>query len=462
MRLGLYDLTRSLIAIIFISFVAPGSLFSPGLFSPCIAAADGFFIDPQSAEGMGMAQAGAAVGYRDGSAGYYNPAALVTYTQPLVSMQLHAFNPSAKFTDYGSTVAGEPNTGPNQADGGRDAALPLLYSAMPLSERMTGSLYVNSPFGLGTEYPEDWIGRYQAVESSLRMVNLGGAVGVDLGSGWSVGGGMSAIYADATLSTAIDFGSIGFAALGPEQASALGLRPQQNDGLVKVKASDWAMGWNTGVLYRYGDQRRNRVGLSYRGRSDLHFHNGDADFRVPESARLLTAGGAFSDTGARATVTLPEMVTFGTGTHLSDSVVLFQQSTWTHWSRVKDLTVEFDNPLQPASAIPQDWNDSWFHSIGLAWRAFEQVELRCGVGYENGIVPNASRRYPRLPTSDSVWGSAGVGLDFPETGARFDLSYTRLEYRGGYEDSVGATGDRLRGDWKAATNALSSAVTLYW
>ena len=429
---------------------------------PRLTFAEGFYVDPQSVEGMGLAQAGAAVGYDDGSAGFYNPAALSTYDKPVVSMQLHAFNPSARFHDQGSSVAGSTNTGTNIADGGRDAALPIVYLAAPISERIAASVYINSPFGLGTQYPKDWVGRYQALESSMRLVNLGSAAAVDLGSGFSIGSGISAIYAEATLSTAIDFGSIGQAAFGAERASSLGLKPQMNDGLVEVKASDWGMGWNSGALYRYGQKSRNRIGISYRGLTDLHFHNGSAEFQVPDSAKILTSTGAFRDTGARSSLSLPGSATFGSKTHLNDRWILFQQSTWTEWSKVQNLTVEFDNPLQPPAAVPQDWNDTWFHSVALAHKPTERVVLRAGVGYENAIVPNSTRRYPRLPTSDSVWASAGVGIDFPETKAKLDLSFTRVDYRGGREDSVGATGDRLRGNWSVATNAVGTALTFYW
>jgi long-chain fatty acid transport protein len=424
--------------------------------------AEGFYVDPQSVEGMGLAQAGAAVGYEDGSAGFYNPAALATYEKPVVSMQLHAFKPSARFSDQGSSVSGSPNTGTNITDGGRDAALPVMYLAAPISKRISASVYINSPFGLGTQYPKDWVGRYQALESSMKLVNLGTAAAIDLGSGFSIGSGLSAIYADAILSTAIDFGSIGQAAFGAERASALGLKPQMNDGLVEVKASDWAMGWNSGALYRYGQKDRNRIGISYRGRSDLHFHNGSAEFQIPDSAKILTSTGQFMNTGARSSLSLPGSATFGSKTHLSDNWILLQQSTWTEWSKIQNLTVEFDNPLQPSSAVPQNWNDTWFHSVGLAHKPVERVVLRAGVGYENAIVPNGTRRYPRLPTSDSVWASAGIGVDFPETKAKLDLSFTRVDYRGGREDSIGATGDRLRGNWSVATNAVGTALTFYW
>lgn len=436
--------------------------FAALIFVPDRLSAEGFYIDPQSAEGMGAAQSGAAVGYRDGSAAYYNPAALTTHQTSSVSGLLHGFQSSTRFHDEGSTVAGQPNRGSDESDGGKDAALPQVYGVIPVNKSVVGGLYINSPFGLGTEYARDWVGRYQAVESQLRMINMGSAFGVDCGNGLSLGAGAAAVYADAKISNAIDFGSIGAAALGPQNAANIGLIPQQSDGFAQIEGHDWSWNWNTGALYRYGENSRNRLGISYRSKTTLDLHGGDATFVVPPQAQALTSTGAFTSTGAQSTLVLPEMVTLGSKTFVSQQVALMHQSTWTRWNRFQDLTVTFDNPAQPPSTIQQDWENSWFHSAGIAYTPVENIELRAGVGYDQGIIPNASRRYPRLPTSDSVWGSIGVGVEIPEKHVRIDLAYTRVEFRGGRADSTGATGDQLHGEWDSSIDAVSSGITLYW
>jgi len=48
--------------------------------------------------------------------------------------------------------------------------VPYLYGAMPIMDRLGVSLSVNSPYGLTTEWDNDWPGRYDAHYTNLSSV----------------------------------------------------------------------------------------------------------------------------------------------------------------------------------------------------------------------------------------------------------------------------------------------------
>lgn len=427
-----------------------------------VAHGDGFYIDPQSAEGMSLAQAGAPSGHRDGSSAYYNPAALTLHSAPMVSMQGHWLGSSATFRSRDSNVNGAPSIGDSTVDGGREALIPMAYGVVPLSDEVVGGLYVNSPFGLGTKYSDDWIGRYQNIETLMRTAQFGASVGAKITEGLSLGGGISAMYADVKLRTAIDFGGIGAQALGAEAAQQLGLSPQKSDGYVDIESADWGLGWNAGLLYNFDDKGDDRLGISYRAATDIEFHGGSVLYTLPAGADPFTSSGAFKTTSPRSKITLPEMVSVGGRVSVSESIALLQQTTWTNWSRARSINIAFDNPAQPAISETLEWQDSWLYSLGVMGQVSENIELRVGGAYESGVVPSVSRRSPRMPTSEGVWTTVGVGLAVPDTKVTLDLSYARLQYLGGGARSSGPAGDSLIGDWQSYNQAFSLAANYTW
>ena len=224
--------------------------------------AGGFELQGQSAEGVGYAQAGAVSGYDDGSAAISNPAALAIHDRPVISFGSHYVPLHFDFHDRGSTVLGMDNTGSDRGEHRIDGYIPNFYYVQPISGSVTGALFATSPYGLATRYRSNFVGRYQAEDSSLQSLQMGGAASYEITPSFSIGASISSLYAKASLGNAVDFGTIGSATLGPETAGMLGLYPQANDGEVNVEGSDWTMGWQLGALYRYGDERQNRIGVS--------------------------------------------------------------------------------------------------------------------------------------------------------------------------------------------------------
>ena len=61
--------------------------------------------------------------------------------------------------------------------------------------------------GLKTEYDPSWMGRYNAVVSDVKVVDLTVSAGIAFSERFSVGAGVIFQSADVTLSNAVDFGT---------------------------------------------------------------------------------------------------------------------------------------------------------------------------------------------------------------------------------------------------------------
>lgn len=261
------------------------------------AFAGGFAVLEQSVRGLGQAFAGNTTGFGDGSSAYFNPAAMTLLARDVGTLGGHVVFPRARFDNRASRVStavgGGALHGSDGGNAGEPALIPNAYLVKGLLEnRLKLGFAVNSPFGLLTRYDRDWVGRYHAVKSDLLTINVNPSIGYRINDFVSVGGGISAMYAEAELSNAIDFGSIGVATLGAETAAALQLFPQSADGFAIVEGDDWGMGYHLGVLLEHD---RTRAGIHFRSKIDLDLR-GRGTFQVPANASVLQSSGAFTDT----------------------------------------------------------------------------------------------------------------------------------------------------------------------
>ncbi|HZE59219.1 MAG TPA: outer membrane protein transport protein, partial [Burkholderiales bacterium] len=135
------------------------------------ASAAFFQIAEQSASGIGNAFAGGAAIAEDASTVWYNPAGMTRFTGPQFVVGGSYILPS--FTaDVKSASSAIGPIGGGGGEAGAPAFVPNLYAVVPISKRFTLGAGVNAPFGLVTDYPDTWAGRYYALRSDIKTVNV--------------------------------------------------------------------------------------------------------------------------------------------------------------------------------------------------------------------------------------------------------------------------------------------------
>ena len=423
------------------------------------ADAAGFAILEQSAEGIGLAYAGAAAGYGDGSEIAFNPAAMSWLpSSTLASHSSHLIITSAKFSNEGSNnpaLGGLPLGGSNGPDGGLVSYVPSVYvTGEPFSGTHVG-FGINAPFGLSSEYDSEWVGRYRAIKSELTTIQLTPAVSTKITDNFSIGGSVNVMYADAELSNAIDFGTLAFGQLGSATASALGFSPQGNDGRVEIEGDDWGVGFTLGASYKYGEN--SKVGIAWRSKTSLELR-GEGDFTVPTSAAALNASGAFNDQNAVARTTLPESISVGWQHELNNQWELLAETQWTRWSRFNELRVSFDG-LQPDAVEDESWGNVWRYSLGVRWNPCEcdKWNFTTGWTFDEEPIPDAERRSPRIPGNDRNWLAFGANYQSSEN-LNFKLTYAHLFVKDGDVNIVDSVGNNIRGTFDNQVDLIGLGV----
>ena len=385
-----------------------------------ISLAGGFLLFEQGVKGLGNSFAGGSAAAEDASTIFFNPAGLTRLSGSQFEVAGHYINPQAKFDDKGSTVSpalpvvgGTPLTGGDGGDAGVSAIVPNFYYARQITDRFHAGVGITVPFGLETEYNEDWVGRYHAVKSDLRTIDINPTLAYRVNKWLSLGGGISAQYADAELTNAVDFGTIGF-------IGGAGTLPQSLDGFAKLEADDWGWRWNVGVLLEASDELR--FGLAYR--SDIDYTlEGDANFTIPAGAEPIAIGAGLVDTDAKADVTLPGHASLSAYWQFHEKFALMGDIFWTHWSELEELFIELDTGTDVVTTL--DWNDTFRYALGLTYYHDNRWTFRTGIAYDETPVPSNKKRTPRVPGHDRIWTTLGLTCRISDTFG-FDLAYAHL------------------------------------
>lgn len=421
----------------------------------CDAQGAGFALKEQSTTAQGNAFAGATAGADDISYMFFNPAALARHDGAQVQSMVTYIRPQVRAegatatTVVGNTIEGGTNSGeiaPN-------VFLPALYASWQARNDLRFGLGINAPFGLSTENPDDWVGRYHGTRSELKTININPAVAWSPNPYLALGAGIQVQYAEATLENAVDFGTI---AAIPPISGGLGGTPGSlaDDGSAKVEGNDWSAGFNVGVLVM--PTKRTRFGAAYRS-AIKHRIEGDAEFDTGTGVgpAVSAATGLFVDTGAQADITLPAMASFGVHHDLTDEWGVMGEVQWTNWATFDELVIEFDN-AQPDNVTTEKWNDSFFVALGTTYRPKDTgLTFRLGVAHDQTPV-EGSFRTPRIPDASRTWLSAGVGYRVRD---HIDLqaSYTRI-WVGDADIDLAANGENgVRGN---LTTRYESSIDL--
>lgn len=423
--------------------------------------AAGFALKEQSGEGQGVSFAGASAGYGGLGVMFFNPAAQGLAEGLAVDSTLsYARAGFGLDTASASTVVGSPIPGSTSADDvGIDALIPALAASAPLGEHWRVGLSVNAPFGLGTDYREDWVGRYHALRSELVALAATPSVAWTPDPRLTLAAGLVVQYTKAKLSNAVDFGTIGAALGGGAPIGGITPVPGGQDGRARIEGDDIAVGFTLGILAE--PVPGTRLGLGFRSRVENEL-DGDAEFDTgPSGMGQAIAGltGQFADSGVKAALDLPAMASFGISQKLGERWTLLGEVQWTGWSSFDALDVEFDNPLQAPVVTEEAWDDSWFVALGVDYAWSEQLTLRAGIAFDQTPVDDAHRT-PRVPDSDRTWLSVGASWKAADW-LSLTIGYSHIML----DDAVialrtGDPGGTFRGNLDAETSSSIDVVAV--
>jgi long-chain fatty acid transport protein len=337
------------------------------------ANAGAFGLRDQSASGEGEAFAGVAAGGALSSM-FWNPATMT---------QIPGMAIEGNGTGILPHVDQHPVTDPFGFGGASDTGNPALlmsgYASKQISPNLWLGLSVNTPFGLSTNFNDPWAGRNYALSSSLSTYNATPSVAWRITDWLSVGIGAQVQYGRADVN--------------------LGLLSIPGAHL-NLDGGGWGFGMTAGVTVTPGPDTS--IGVGWRSAINQKI-DGSLNLSLPLPAS--TPG------SANATLDLPDVVSVGIRQRLNDRWTVMGTAEWTNWSRIGTSLVSQAGggaaliggaPV----ALPFQFRDGWFYSVGAEYALDPRVTLRGGVGYE--VTPITDQvRIPILPDNDRIWLSAG-------------------------------------------------------
>jgi len=331
--------------------------------------ASGFQAMGQNASGLGVAYAGSAAVADNASTLYYNPAGMTLIPGVQASIGWVGEAQHSGFRNRSSSVGGALTlSGGNGGDGGDWNSLPNAYLSWQLSPQWFVGLGVSRPYALAGDYDSDWVGRYHAVKSEIRSLNINPSLAWKLSDRIALGFGLNYQRLD----------------LGFSNVNAANV-------LTTVNADDHAWGWNAGALFTLSPAMR--VGIAYRS---------GMDFSLTGDRRLSL------DTPGTATLSVWQRV--------SDRWEAMGDLSYTHWKRFDSLG------LTPTEVY--NFQNSWRFAWGAVYKASDAWKLKFGIAYERSPVRDRYRN-ARFNDGDRVWLSLG-GQWRPSAAATVDIGYAYI------------------------------------
>ncbi|HTP99512.1 MAG TPA: outer membrane protein transport protein [Casimicrobiaceae bacterium] len=398
-------------------------------------AGSGFELRSQSASTLGSAQAGMTCGVADVSTIVFNPAALGYGTDIETAINVTGLFTSVKFSETAATtILGTPIPGNSGGNAGTSVAIPNLYLGAPLADGWRVGLAIAPRFGLGSYWSSGWVGRYYAVDSELRTIDIVPTLSWRPDRQWSLGVGLDVQYAKIKTTSAIDFGTIDAVLTG----GAFGGIPAGSDGGTSSNADSWGVGFTLGAIYE--PQPGTRFGFDYHSKIRQSF-KGDSTFSLGGlvGAGVAAVSGAFRDTSLSTDFDMPQMATAGLYYEVGADWAVMADLKWTDWSSFSSLAVNFGNPAQPPVQTSYAWRDSWFAAVGARYRVSDEVALRFGVAYDQTPARNDTRN-PVIPDTDSYWLAVGLEYRFSPQ-VKLDLAYGHVFAKDGPIALAATTGD---------------------
>jgi long-chain fatty acid transport protein len=392
------------------------------------ANAGGFGLRDQSTVGEGDAFAGVAAGGTLSSM-YWNPATMTQIQGG--GVEANAAGILAHVDQHpaaGSALLGLGFGGVN--DTGNSALVPSAYLSKQISQNFWVGLALNSPFGLATSFNDPWAGRNYGLSSALNTYNAAPSVAWRITDWLSVGVGAQIQFGRADVN--LGLGPVG----GPANLI----------GQAHLAGSGWGFGATAGITVTPGPNTT--IGVGWRSAVDQKV-DGSLNASIP------IALPAFS-LPATTTLNLPDVVSVGLRHRFDDHWTFLATAEWTNWSRIGTSVVNQaaggvatigGSPV----ALPFQFKDGWFYSIGAEYVLNPKYTLRAGVGYEISPVTDEVRM-PILPDTDRVWLSAGFTYK-PLPNLAVDVGYTHLFFKDANINITGQSGN----PWFSGVNYVGNA-----
>lgn len=350
--------------------------------APLTALAGGYAVSEQDAAATGRAGTGTAA-LLGASSVHYNPANLSRL------FAIDAAIGGAGIVPLAS--AADPQTGDRDAAKVGFKTPPHVYAGYG-NGKYGFALGLNTPFGGGIRWGDDFRGRFEIIEQNLQVFGLHAGAAYQLLPELSVGATVTGYRASIGVEKRIDF--------------------VDSEGTALLQGGGMGLGAALGVSYAPSEKLR--MGLTARLPANIPL-SGRAHFKdVPDSF-----GPMLQDQSIEATLPIPGRIAAGVGIFF-EGMRLFVDADYTLWSAFDTFRVDFQESDSLDVAQPRNWKNAFSARVGVEKDLSDVTMVRGGLLFDQRASPAATLT-PSTPDSDRVGASLGVGRDFGPV--RADAAY---------------------------------------
>ncbi|MFC0323194.1 porin [Gallibacterium melopsittaci] len=376
------------------------------------AFASAFQLHETSTSGLGRAYAGDAAIAEDASVISSNPALMTQFKRPEISVGGIYVRPNIDLTGnfLGADAAHD--------DIATKETIPYLYTVYPINDRFAVGGGVNVNYGLATEFNDDYSAGPFAGKTDLTTLNFNLSGAYRVTDKLSVGAGLNAVYADATVERRLGMAGAGAAyqlsgavALNPAMAGVYGALASQAASLDKstlfhkLEGDVWGFGWNVGATYEFNEN--NRIGISYHSHVSLDF-DGNYTTEIPQTLwRVLNV----KDGNGSGSLKLPLPAYWEVaGYHrLLPKFAVTYSVKRTEWSRFKELYAHRNG--SELFQKDENFSDTTRIALGFIYDVDDKLTLRAGVAHDESAVSKGYNSIS-IPDTDRTWYTLGATYRF--------------------------------------------------
>ncbi len=438
---------------------------------PFYAAAEGFQVNAQSTKQAGMGHVGTALKLGAESM-HFNPAGLAFMDKTIdLSAGVSGVFAHAKYSNEGYTAKTD-NT----------PSTPLyFYAGFKIYDNLAAGISLNTPYGSGINWGNDWKGAHLVQDISLQAFNLQPTVAWKITDKLSIGAGLMVMFGNISLDRAL-IGPGSMTAVGQNMINAI---PENMQGLVKPMidpimnelsryeetsaasvsldgSSQTRFGFNVGAMYDINEKWT--VGLSYRSKVTAKVKEGDIQLCyanrehfegvLQQINTLIAMAKQMGIQGLpEGGINVPplESGTFSAELPLPDNwnvaVTYRPTQRWTvsgevqfvGWNAYKSLDVYFHPDAELGQyniAAPKEYENTRIYRLGAQYATTDRLDIRFGAYFDETPVKDEYLN-PETPSMNKLGLTAGFSFrPLNRLSVDFSFSYVQGFSRdGSYTDA---------------------------
>ncbi|CAH7474827.1 Long-chain fatty acid transport protein [Vibrio chagasii] len=332
------------------------SLAATAIFTSLNAFASGLFLQEAVVANAGTTGAGDGVYTRSAAAMWTNPATMSHMGESKTTINTMAFDLEMQYQDNG-----------NKQDGKAHTVMPSFgaFHAHQVTDKLHLGIALGAVGGSSLDYGSNWAGAALLEDITLTAMQVNPSLSYKMNDQWSVGAGVQFSWAAFQQTTSM---------------------------LTAKQDTDWAYGYNLGVMYTPTDKLK--LGASYRSKLEHEFNN--------EVKGLGDVANSLS-----TDIALPEIIDFSASYALNSQLDLLASVQLHRWSEWDTTVLDFGSQIG-GIPIERDWDDVWKFAVGADYQLNSDWRLKAGFSYETSPQDDPTLQYVDLPVGEQYRYSVGA------------------------------------------------------